>query len=134
MLKYLIAYAATAVIFLGLDVLWLSSVSTSFYRKHLGGLLLETPNLAIGGAFYLVYVVGLVFFAVVPALSGGTWINAALSAALLGIVAYGTYDITNLSTLKGWSLSVSLVDMGWGAVLSAIAATGGYLVTRWLAP
>lgn len=131
---YLTAYGFSAAVFLGLDFVWLSTMGGSFYKDRLGSLLLEQPNLAIAGVFYLVYVVGVVMLAVIPALNGGSWWNAALAGAVLGLVAYGTYDITNLSTLKGWSLSVSLVDMAWGTFVSAVAASAGYLGTKWLFP
>jgi uncharacterized membrane protein len=130
-LRYLLAYAATAVIFFAIDFIWLSN-AVGFYRERLGDLLLEKPNLGYAAGFYLLYVVGVVVLAVVPALNGGSWVNAAIAGAVLGLVAYGTYDMTNLSTLKNWSLTVSLVDMAWGTVLTAASATGGYLVTRWL--
>ena len=102
------------------------------YRRELAGLLLDQPNLAIAGLFYLLFVAGIVILAVVPALNGGSWINALLLGAVLGLVAYGTYDITNLSTLKGWSLTVTMADLAWGTILSAIAATAGYLAVTWL--
>jgi uncharacterized membrane protein len=130
-LKYLVAYAATAVVFFALDFIWLTS-ALGFYRERLGGLLLDNPNLGYAAAFYVVYVAGIVVLAVSPALNGGTWVNAMMAGALLGLVAYGTYDMTNLATLRGWSLTVSLVDMAWGTFLTATAATGGYLATRWL--
>ncbi|MEO6015034.1 MAG: DUF2177 family protein [Devosia sp.] len=128
MLKYLVAYGVTAIVFLGLDALWLSRVALGMYRKELGGLLLEKPNLAIAGLFYLLFVVGIVVLAIVPALNGGTWVNALLMGAVLGLVAYGTYDITNLSTLKNWSLTVTIADLIWGTALTAVSATIGYLV------
>jgi uncharacterized membrane protein len=131
-LRYLLAYAATAAIFFVMDLIWLSN-AIGFYRERLGNLLLEKPVLGYAAGFYLLYVVGVVVLAVVPALNGGSWASAAIAGAVLGLVAYGTYDMTNLSTLKNWSLTVSLVDMTWGTVLTATSATGGYLVTRWLA-
>jgi uncharacterized membrane protein len=132
-LKYLLAYAATAAIFFALDYLWLTN-AVGFYRERLGDLLLDRPNLGYAAGFYALYVVGVVFLAVVPALNGGGWTHALVAGAVLGLVAYGTYDMTNLSTLRNWSLSVSLVDMAWGTFLTATAATGGYFITRWLAP
>jgi len=133
MLKYLIAYAATAVIFFACDFVWLSTMG-GFYRERAAGLFLDKPNLAIAGLFYLVYVAGVVFLAVSPALASGNWTTALLAGLVLGLVAYGTYDLTNLSTLKNWPVSVSFIDLAWGTVLTGTAATGGFLVTRWLAP
>ncbi len=125
----IVAYLATAVAFFGLDFVWLSQVSTTFYKSRIGQLLLEQPNLGVAGIFYLFYVAGLVYFAVLPALNGGGWTTALVNGALLGLFAYGTYDMTNLATLKGWSVSVSIVDMTWGVALTATASWVGYVVT-----
>ena len=129
-MTYVVAYIATAVVFLGLDAIWLSKVALGMYRAEVGGLLLERPNLPIAAAFYLLYVVGIVVLAIVPALADGGWIKALLLGAVLGLVAYGTYDITNLSTLKGWSVKLALIDIAWGTALSAVSATIGFWVVR----
>ena len=125
-MNYVVAYIATAVVFLGLDALWLSKVALGMYRQELGSLLLEKPKLAVAGAFYLLYVAGIVVLAIVPALGGGGWVKVLLMGAVLGLVAYGTYDITNLSTLKGWSTRLALIDIAWGTALTAVSATIGY--------
>jgi uncharacterized membrane protein len=128
-MNYVVAYIATVVVFLGLDAIWLSQIALGMYRREIGGLLLDKPNLAIAAAFYLLYVAGIVILVVVPALNGGSWVNALLMGAVLGLVAYGTYDITNLSTLKGWSTQLALIDIAWGTALTAVSATIGYWVT-----
>ena len=127
-MPYVIAYVSTALVFFALDFLWLTRIAIGFYRQHIGTLLLATPNFAPAGIFYLFYVIGLVYFAVMPAVSAGSLMTAIFNGALLGLLAYGTYDMTNLATLKGWSLQVSLVDMAWGAFLSATASAAGYYV------
>lgn len=127
MLKFIVAYLATAIVFFGLDFVWLSRV-LGFYQSHLGGLLLEKPRLGYAGAFYAAYVIGVVVLVVLPAAAAGSWINALLLGALLGLVAYGTYDMTNMATLRGWSLQVALVDLAWGTFVTALAATVGTLV------
>ncbi|QLF68973.1 DUF2177 family protein [Peteryoungia desertarenae] len=127
-MNYVIAYVSTAVVFFGIDYVWLTRIAIGFYRRHIGDLLLATPNFAAAGAFYLFYVAGIVYFAVMPAVNAGTIVTALVNGALLGLLAYGTYDMTNLATLKGWSLTVSIVDMAWGAVLTATAAAAGYYV------
>ena len=125
-MTYVIAYLSTAVVFFALDYVWLTRVAIGFYRQNIGELLLATPNFAAAGIFYLFYVIGIVYFAVMPAVTANSVLTALLNGAILGLLAYGTYDMTNLATLKGWSLSVSLVDMAWGAVLTATAAAAGY--------
>jgi uncharacterized membrane protein len=126
-MSYLIAYAASAVVFLGLDSLWLGLVAKTWYRGWMGPLMRAHPNFAAAGLFYLLYLVGIVYFAVAPAVaSGGGWPVAAFSGALFGLIAYGTYDMTNLATVKGWSTTMCAVDMAWGAVLSSLSAICGY--------
>ena len=130
-MRFVVAYIVTAIVFLGLDALWLSQIALGMYRRELGALLLDKPNLAIAGIFYLLFVIGIVVLAILPALNGGGWVNALLMGAVLGLVAYGTYDITNLSTLKNWSLTVTIADLIWGTALTAVSATVGYLVVSW---
>lgn len=126
----LAGYAGAAVVFFALDFVWLTVIAIGFYRSQVGDLLLDQPNFAAAGAFYLFYVMGIVGFAVLPALSAQSWTWALVAGIALGLLAYGTYDMTNLATLKGWSLPVSLVDMVWGGALTGLAAVGGYFAAR----
>lgn len=128
MLRLVTAYAVTAIVLVGLDVLFISRIALELYRREIGGLLLERPNLAIAALFYLLFAAGIVVLAVLPALSGGGWMSALVSGAVLGLVAYGTYDLTNLSTLKQWSLTVTLADIAWGTALTALSAAAATLV------
>jgi uncharacterized membrane protein len=130
---FVIAYGAAALTMLVLDVIWLSQAVPRIYQPQLGDLLAEQPNFAIAGVFYLVYLIGVVVFAILPAVDKGSWTQALLMGGLLGLVAYGTYDFTNLATLRGWPLGLSLIDVAWGAVLTATVSTAGYLAVRWLA-
>ncbi len=118
--------------FLVIDLLWLGVVARRFYVAQLGSLMRARVNWAAAGGFYLVYVAGIVFFAVSPALAGSSWAIAAINGALLGLLAYGTYDMTNLATIKGWPLAMSVVDMAWGTLLSGACAAIGYLGTALL--
>ncbi|WP_445179363.1 DUF2177 family protein [Pseudomonas sp. McL0111] len=130
MKKALIAYVATLVMFLLLDGLWLGVLMAPTYRELLGSLMLEKPLLVPAAVFYCLYVFGCVVFVVLPAMS---WQRAAKMGALLGLVAYGTYDLTNLATLRGWSGQVTLMDWAWGVVATAIACTVGFFVaTRFI--
>jgi uncharacterized membrane protein len=128
----IVAYLLTAVVFFGMDLVWLSTMVGFFYKPRIGDLLLDPPKLGVAAVFYLIYVVGVVVFAVLPAVKDGDWARAAWSGALLGFVAYGTYDMTNLATLRGFSASVAAIDMVWGTVATAVAATLAALGTsRW---
>ena len=127
MKKALIAYLATLVAFLLLDGIWLGVLMAPTYRELLGSLMLEKPLLVPAAVFYCLYVVGCVQFVVLPALS---WQRAAKLGALLGLVAYGTYDLTNWATLRGWSVQVSLMDWAWGTFATAVACTVGFVVSK----
>jgi len=129
-MQHVIAYVAAMAVFFAVDFAWLTLIARGFYRDRLGPLLLENFNLPVAAGFYLIYIVGIVVFAIAPALRTESWPTATLLGGLLGLVAYGTYDMTNLATLRGWSPSVAVVDMVWGVALTALAATLGYLVAR----
>ena len=131
MTKYLILYAACAVVFFPLDFIWLSTMGKTFYQRELGSLLLPNPNLVVAGLFYLAYLVGVVILVAAPA--EGDVIKALLLGAVLGFVAYGTYDLTNLSTINGFTPAVAAVDMAWGTVLTAVTAAGGVWISRFFA-
>jgi uncharacterized membrane protein len=127
------AYIGSAAAMLVLDSIWLTLAVPRIYKPALGGLLADKPNLAVAGVFYLLYVIGVVVFAVLPAVETRSWVQALGMGALLGLVAYGTYDFTNLSTLRHWPLTLSLIDVCWGVLLTAISAAAGYAVTSRLA-
>jgi uncharacterized membrane protein len=125
-----ILYASTAVIFLVLDAIMLSTVMKPLFQRHLGDALLEPIRFAPAAAFYLFYVGVLLWLVTIPALATGPSAKVALNAALLGAAAYGTYEFTNYATLKAWSWQMVAVDLTWGTVLTAVAAMGGLWVTR----
>jgi uncharacterized membrane protein len=120
-------YFATLLIFVGIDLVWLAVVARTFYRDQLGDLMAKQLNYPAALAFYLVYAAGLMFFAVRTA---GSWTEAAMLGAGFGFVAYATYDLTNLATIRNWPVALTIVDLIWGTALSALAASAGYLVTR----
>jgi len=130
MFKFLIAYVTTAIVFLAIDYVWLTQVATRFYYDRIGHLLMDKPNLAAAGVFYILYVVGIVIFAVAPALRSESVVTALMYGALFGFFTYATYDVTNYATLKNWPVIVAVVDVAWGTFLGAISATLGYLLTR----
>lgn len=125
----LIAFAATAGTLLALDAIWLTLVMGPMFQRALGPLLAENVNYIAAGAFYLLYAAGTVFFAVRPALASGNLRDALLHGAALGLLAYATYDLTNMATLKTWPLRLAILDIAWGALVTGVAATAG----AWLA-
>jgi uncharacterized membrane protein len=130
-MSWLWIYLVTLVVFLAIDAVWLGLIAMPFYRAQIGPLLLDQPNLAVAFGFYALYCVGIVVFALRPALAGGGWQAALGYGALFGLIAYATYDLTNLAVLRGWTVTVALVDMAWGAILTGgTAAIAFLLATR----
>ena len=125
----LIAFAATAATLLVLDIVWLTQVMGPLFQRTLGPLLAENVNYAAAAAFYLIYAVGAVFFALRPGLESGNVSQALLYGAALGFLAYATYDLTNLATLKGWPLRVAMLDIAWGTAMTGVAASVGTWAT-----
>lgn len=126
----LILYVCSALAMLPLDALWLGTVGRTFYKRELGDLLLDRPAWGAALAFYLLYPIGVVVFAQTPALRDGSWLTALAMGALFGLLAYATYDLSNLATIRGFTTAVALLDMAWGAVLTALVAAIGFAVPR----
>ncbi|WP_417435763.1 DUF2177 family protein [Hoeflea sp.] len=126
------AWAGTAVFILIIDAVWLGLVASGFYARQLGDLMLDSPKLSIAAVFYVMYSGVVVLLASAPAFRSGSLQDALLLGAILGFAAYGTYDITNMATLKNWPLVMSLVDMAWGTALTAAASAAGYWLLRWI--
>ena len=129
-----VSYLAAGLVMGILDFVWLRTTVETIYRPGMGAVLAEKPNMAAAIAFYLVYLAGVVIFAVRPAVADGNWRTALALGGLFGFFAYATYDLTNLATLKAWSLKVSLLDMAWGAALTGLSATAGAMAALALKP
>ena len=129
MTRTIAAYVATLVVFLAVDAVWLTLMASRLYRPTLGDILLEKflPGPAI--AFYLVFVIGVVIFAVSPAIKDGQWTTALLYGALFGFFSYGVYDFTNMATLRNWTATITAADVVWGTVLTGVSATAGFLIS-----
>lgn len=129
MKHYLIVYAVTLIVLVALDLLWLGGIARDFYKNRIGDQL--QFNMPPGAVFYLLYAVGIVVF-----VNGGStaesWKSILLYGAFFGIIAYGTYDLTNWATLKFWTPGLAMADMAWGSFATAVAATCGWLVTRYI--
>lgn len=125
--QYLVALGT----FLLIDGIWLTVVAKNFYAKHLGYLMVKTPNLAAAGIFYLIYILGMVVLVISPALQKGSILMAILTGALFGLCGYATYDLTNLATIKDWPTLITIVDLIWGTVLSgAVAGISYWILTK----
>ena len=132
MVYYLKLYFVTLIAFLAIDMVWLGLVARTFYRHYLGFLMAPTTNWLAAAIFYLLFIVGILFFVVVPGLEGDSLRTTLLRAALFGLITYATYDLTNLATVRDWPLLITVVDMAWGTVLSLAVSYVGILAGRWL--
>jgi uncharacterized membrane protein len=130
MLLYALVGVSTLVIFLVLDTVWISMVALPNFRAAFGADLLFRA--VPGILFYLLYLVGILCFVARPAIASGRWSTAIGYGALFGLVAYGTYDLTNYATLRSWSLALTVSDMAWGAFLTAVSSTLGLIVGTYL--
>jgi uncharacterized membrane protein len=129
---YLKLYFCTLLAFFAIDMVWLALIARGFYQKHLGFLLRTNPNWPAAIIFYLLFVLGLVVFVVVPSLQADSTKKVLITGALFGLITYATYDLTNLATLKEWPLVVVAVDMLWGAFLATSVSYLGFLAGKWL--
>lgn len=128
----ILSYFLTLAVFLIVDLLWLGVIAKNIYQKYLGELLSERVNWPAAFIFYFIYVVGISIFSIYPALNRSSVSHALLMGALFGFFTYATYDLTNLATLKGWPMPIVIIDIIWGAVLSATVGFAGFYIARWL--
>ena len=124
-------YIIALPVFLVIDMVWLILIAKNFYAKYIGYLMAKSPNLAAAFIFYLIFIAGLVFFVITPALDKKMWTYALLVGAFFGLVAYATYDLTNLATVKDWPLVVTIADLIWGMVLSAAVSVITYFLAKY---
>lgn len=129
-MPYVAAYIGAAVVFCVMDFIWLTIIAKNFYQIHMGDLMALEIKIVPAIIFYIIYLAGLVLFAISPALREQNWLVAMGLGLLLGIIAYASYDLTNLATLKGWSVSLTVVDIAWGAFVSAVSAVAGFYAAR----
>lgn len=133
MADYLKLYLATLIAFFAIDMIWLGIVAHTFYRKYLGFLLAPSTNWLAAIIFYLLFIVGILVFVVLPGLENNSLKTTLWRAALFGLITYATYDLTNLATVKDWPVIVSIVDITWGIVLSVSVSFIGFWAGKWLA-
>jgi uncharacterized membrane protein len=129
---YIKLYLLTLPVFLVIDILWLGLVAKGFYRRKLHFVLSADVNWVAAIVFYMIYIAGILFFAVRPAVSTGSWIQAAFLGAMFGFFTYATYDLTNLATIKNWPIAVVVVDILWGVFLCTVVALFSLSVSKWL--
>lgn len=131
-IQMILSYLLTLVVFLLVDLLWLGVIAKNLYAKYLGGFLSDKVNWTAAFIFYLIYVVGISIFAIYPSVNKDSVYSAVLLGALFGFFTYATYDLTNLATLKGWPMTIVIIDIIWGSVLSAVVSFSGFFIVKWL--
>ena len=131
MVYYIKLYFATLLVFFAIDMVWLGLVARTFYAKYLGFLMGPTNWLA-AIIFYLLFILGILVFVVVPGVKVGSLQMVLIRAALFGLITYATYDLTNLATIKDWPLLITIVDMIWGTVLSLMVSLASFFIAKWL--
>ena len=129
MVNYLKLYFGTLLVFFAIDILWLGLVANKLYTKYLGFLMGET-NWQAAIIFYLLFIVGILVFVVVPGVKEGSLSKTLMHAALFGLITYATYDLTNLATIKDWPLLITIIDLIWGTLLSVLVSLASFFIAR----
>jgi uncharacterized membrane protein len=130
--KLIISYVLTFIVFFIVDMAWLGFIAKDLYRKYLGSFLSEQVNWVAAIVFYLLFIVGVFIFAILPAVEKNSLASAVTLGALFGFFTYATYDLTNLATLKNWPLNIVVIDIIWGSVLTAIVSTAGFYIVKYV--
>ncbi len=127
-MTFLKIYLVAFITFFAVDLVWLGVVASNLYKKYLGFIMSPSPNWGAAIAFYLLYIVGLVFFVIAPALEKQSWSYALLAGMFFGLITYATYDLTNYATLLNWPFKITVIDMIWGSTLGATVSLLTYLI------
>jgi uncharacterized membrane protein len=129
-LKYLLAYVLTFVSFLIIDFIWLTAIAKDLYAKYLFPVIGQHVNLISAGIFYLIYIVGVFVLVIMPSIENGGPVKALVYGAIFGLVAYSTYDLTNLATIKDWPINITIIDLIWGTFVTATTSIIGFYITK----
>lgn len=122
------SFVITFVVFMAIDLVWLGVVAKDLYKKHLGYIMTDQVNWSAAFIFYLIFVAGMLFFVIDPALKKESWQYALFVGAVYGFITYATYDLTNLATLKDWPVTITVIDLIWGTTLSALTSFFSYMI------
>lgn len=132
LLKILSGYLLTSVVFFIIDMIWLGLIAKNFYAKSLEGFLSDQVNWPAAIIFYFIFIAGISFFAIYPAVEKNSLQLAVIYGLLFGFFTYSTYDLTNYATLNNWPLKVVLVDIAWGSILSGMVSVSGFFIVRYI--
>lgn len=129
-LKIFISYLLTVIVFFAIDLVWLGLIAKNIYQKYLGELLSERVNWSAAIIFYLIFIVGIFIFVIIPSVEKQSLLRAVILGAVFGFITYATYDLTNYATLKGFPLTIVFIDLAWGAVLTSMVSVAGYFIMQ----
>lgn len=129
-MKYILLYVLTFIVFLAIDAVWLLVISKNLYSKEIGHLMAEKALLLPALIFYLLFVVGVLIFAVIPGYEAQSFSKTLMLSALFGLMTYATYDLTNLATLRDWPLKITVIDIVWGMSISTVTGLSGYYIAK----
>ncbi len=128
--KYLPLYLLIIPVFFAIDLVWLGVVAADLYENQIGFLLADKINWAAAVIFYLLYIAGIIYFAIAPGIAKKSLSYCMISAALFGFLAYATYDLTNLATVDGWPIKITIIDLIWGTTLTSLTALSGWFIAK----
>lgn len=131
-MTYLKTYLITFIVFFVIDLFWLGFLAKDLYRAELGNFMAAKTNWPAAIIFYLIFIAGLIYYAVNPALDSGSWLEALKLGALFGFITYLTYDMTNLATLKDWPIKITIIDILWGSSLNALTSLVSFHLVNYL--
>lgn len=129
-LRIIISYVLTVIVFFAIDMIWLGVIAKNIYRKYLGELLSDKVNWTAAIIFYLVFIIGIFVFVIIPSVEKQSLTRAVLLGAFFGFITYATYDLTNYATMKGFPLTIVFIDLAWGAVLTSLVSIAGYYIMQ----
>jgi uncharacterized membrane protein len=130
--KFILSYLLTTAVFFAVDMAWLGFIARDLYKKYLSNFLSDKVNWPVAIIFYLLFIIGIFYFAILPAVEKNSFSKAIIAGVLFGFFTYATYDLTNLATLKNWPLPIVFIDIIWGSVLTGIVSTAGYYIVKWV--
>ena len=127
-MKLFLQFLTVLIVFLAIDLVWLGLIAKNLYSKYLGFIMAPNVNWVAAITFYLIFIIGLMFFVINPAIEKQSFMYALLVGGLFGFITYSTYDLTNLATLKDWPITITVIDLIWGTVLSASVSSVSYWI------
>ncbi|GEM04951.1 membrane protein [Halolactibacillus miurensis] len=131
-MRFFIIYLITFAVFIVIDLIWLGFIAKNLYQEHIGFIMSKKPNWVAAIVFYLIFIFGLVYFVINPALDSGSFVEALLRGMLFGFITYSTYDLTNLATLEGWPIKITIIDLIWGTSLGGLVSSISFLLAQYL--